>query len=97
MPIYFDGKKLTGSVIYEEPSLKLLSLIFFNSNLKVKKDFIPQQPQQQEFIVEYPYLCYKSAIPTDTELVLMHLSFDMTPIHIDLNGWKFLHFVEHGL
>ena len=87
-------------MIYEEPALKLLSLNFFNSELHVKseqKDFIPQEPQQQEFIVQYPYLCYKSARPTDSELILVHMAVDMTPIHIDLNGWKFLQFVGHNL
>ena len=27
----------------------------------------------------------------------MHLAVDMTPIHIDLNGWKFLQFISHDL
>ena len=44
MPVFFDGKTLQGSVIYEEPSLKLMVLNFFNSELNVRceeKDFLP--------------------------------------------------------
>ena len=44
MQVNFDGKFLQGSVIYEEPSLKTLSLNFFNSEINTRsedKDFFP--------------------------------------------------------
>ena len=41
-------------------------------------------------------MAYKSLVPNDSELLIVHLAVKMPQLAIDLQGWEFVCFVNHS-
>ena len=72
MPIRMNSKngkiEIIGSIIYEQVDTDLFLLELFStksseSDKKKSKPNYPQRPLDQTWIVEYPFLAYKSFMP----------------------------------
>ena len=94
-----DQISVVGSLIYEEPATGDHSLSFYSAKFKneAEQPRFPQQPLRQSWIVNYPYLAYKSTSPDNRDIVLVHLAQDIPQRTIHLGHWEFVSFVNGSL
>ena len=91
---------IIGSLIYEEPGTGELILSFYTTSLdsdETAKHDYPQQPLQQVWSINYPFLAYKYMDPTNNKIVLMHLAQNIPQRLINLGTWEFVSFVNGGI
>ena len=93
-----------GSLVYEEYGTDHLKLEMYNATMEDNKgdaeeqnllDY-PQQPLEQTWTTEYPYIAYKHYSPKNNKIVIESLVQDIPVKIVNFpQEWEFVHFVKH--
>ena len=95
-PLVTKDLEVIGGVIFEQSDHSELTLNWYFANLKSKgeKCRYSQSPLNQSWIVDYPMLAYKSMLPTNREIALVHLAQEIPQRIINLGEYEFICFVH---
>ena len=77
-----EDNRFFSSVIYEEYGTDELLINFVTAKIKTDIDEeqeidYPQQPNPQEWIVDYPLLAYRTFNPMNREIAIIHMALNM--------------------
>ena len=76
-PLVTSELEVIGAIIFEQSDHSELTLNWYFTHLRPAKGWrikYSQEPLNQSWIVDYPMLAYKSQLPTNREIALVHLA-----------------------